>query len=320
MFKKLLKRCLFFLNLILRYLDYCFAKKPKAIFSPLFIIGAPRSGTTLTYQIITQQFKVAYFNHLMALFYGMPNIIIHLSNLFISNKKINYDSYHGCIKGALSPSESANYWFQWFPYDGKLGHYVNSNKINLSHYQSLLNSINSITTTAQSPIVFKSLYLGMVTGVLARIFPTAKFIFVRRELLMICQSLYIARMKQKNPNNWWSIKVPHYRSLLSEPIWKQVVEQVFFTEKIIEDDLKKHAKGRYIEVNYKNFCLNTQETLQSIENLVGDDYEERNNSKPTSFTLSEERILSDDMLNKMSTHLDYLIVHQENLFLEIMKA
>ena len=44
----------------------------KLEYPPIFIIGAPRSGSTLLYQVLTDYFEVGYISNLHAHFFGSP--------------------------------------------------------------------------------------------------------------------------------------------------------------------------------------------------------------------------------------------------------
>jgi len=310
MIKMILKDGLIKVNKAVACIDQFFMAEVKEDTPPpLFIIGVPRSGTTLTYQMITQQLQVGYFTAVMGYLYGMPNIIARLIRPFLDRETPPiFESHYGKIKGFFSPSEHANYWFQWFPSNSNLGHYVEPDEINLQDYYSLKKSIQSITVIMQKPMVFKSLYLGMTAGILAQIFPKARFICVRRDHFMTCQSLLLARYKQNNPQKWWSIKPPYYKSLLSFPIWKQVTEQVFYTEKIILRDLKQYAPERYLELYYEDVCKKPQEIIRNIIDwLEPIGYQACKDMRiPKKFTLSQKIFLDEIMVLRIMDHLEIL--------------
>ena len=307
--KDILKRSLIYTNSFLGYVDHIFSvntiENPPP---PLFIVGVPRSGTTLTYQIVTQQLEVAYFTVAMGFLYGIPNITNRLMRPLLGRPTPVFKSHYGNTKGLLSPSEHANYWFQWFPYNDKMGHYVKPDKINLEDYESLQRSIESITSILQKPMVFKCLYLDMVVGVLAQIFPKAKFLFVRRDHIMNCQSLLSGRLQQKKPAEWWSVKPPGYKNLMSLPIWQQITNQVFLTENIIARDLKKYATGRYFEIHYEEICQTPQQIVKDIIEWVNHDkYKAYQDTKiPRRFTVSKRKSLSNFMSTQIKEYYDLL--------------
>ncbi|MCP3928809.1 MAG: sulfotransferase [Bacteroidetes bacterium] len=307
--KDILKHSLIKLNECLVSIDRFFAASSVGkIPPPLFIVGVPRSGTTLTYQMLTQQLQVGYFTAIMGYLYGMSNMVNLIIRPLLRRPEPIFHSNYGNIKGILSPSEHPNFWFQWFPSDGDLGHYVKPDGINLRNYESLKQSVESITVIMRKPMVFKCLYLDMTVGTLAQIFPGAKFIFVRRDLFMNCQSILLGRLKQKNPKEWWSVKMPHYERLLSLPIWQQVTQQVFHTDRIILKDLKQYAPGRFIELQYEEICQNPQKIIHDITNwLKPAGYKPFDDMRiPEFFHQSQKISLSENMALQIKVNLDLL--------------
>ena len=84
-------------------------------FPPIFILGPPRSGSTLAMQVITEAFNLGYISN------------FHCKNLFSLKytdedfkKKIDhrtpsdFESYHGDAKGETAPAECGNWWYQFF--------------------------------------------------------------------------------------------------------------------------------------------------------------------------------------------------------------
>ncbi len=295
-------------NNLLSTFDPYLSQSGPSVGAPLFIVGAPRSGTTLTYQVITQQLRVGYFTSIMNYFYGAPNLVSRVLKPFYNRPAPIFSSTFGKTDKILSPAENANFWFQWFPRDSKQGHYVDPVDLQLEFYKDLIASVGSISCINEKPMVFKNLYLSMVVGALAQIFADARFIFVRRDRIYTCQSLFKARLKKTKPENWWSIKVPQYRKLLSMPLWYQVVDQVVCTENIIQDDLDRFAPSRYMTISYEDLCAQPQHVIRSIgEWLSRVGYVAYADVRlPERFCVSREKTLSDDLVEKMSKRLESL--------------
>ena len=261
----MLRYCLESFNHLIHPLDAWFAvdaSMPDP--PPLFILGAPRSGTTLAYQVITQQFQISYFTAPLGYAYGLANWVTRLLRSHIGRPVPVFESHYGQVKGILAPSEHAGYWFQWFPRDGPLGHYVDPTHIQLADYTGLQRSLASLTAIAGKPWVFKNLYLGMVCGVLAQILPEARFIFVHRDPLLICQSVLLGRLRQPDKAAWWSVKPPNYWEWLSLPLWQQVTRQVFHTQWLIEKDLATYAANRTLFIDYNELCLTPSSMLTRL--------------------------------------------------------
>lgn len=295
-------------NKILSPFDCYFSKSGLPAGPPLFIVGAPRSGTTLTYQLITQQMKVGYFTGVMNHLYGIPNFVTRTLRPFHHRPAPIFDSVYGKIAGVFSPAENANFWFQWFPRDGEQGHYVEPVGLRLDFYRELKATVDSISRIAGKQMVFKSTYLSMVVGALAQIFTEARFIFVRRDRFYTCQSLLLGRLKRSNPNEWWSVKIPQYRELLSMPLWYQVVDQVVCTESIIQRDLDRFAPDRNLILYYDDLCKRPRQVIKLIEEWLSPlGYVSYADVRvPETFDISNEKILSVDLIEKINNRLRIL--------------
>lgn len=232
--------------------------------APLFIIGPPRSGTTLTYQVITQQLQVGYFTAPFGYLYGMPRLLAWGLRRLTRRPEPVFESRHGRIPGFLAPSEHANFWFRWFPRDGSQGQYVAGAAIDVNRYAGLRSDIAAIGRILERPLVFKNVYLSVTAGALAHLFPRARFLVVERDPLLICQSLLRARIARPDPTIWWSVRPPGYHDWLALPLWQQVARQVHATTTIIRRELADHAPGRVIDLPYERLCAEPRQVIADL--------------------------------------------------------
>ena len=71
--KKIVKKSIYWGHKTTSILDSQFLKKEiKCQWPPIFILGAPRSGTTLIYQLLISNFRFAYFPNIANTFYMCP--------------------------------------------------------------------------------------------------------------------------------------------------------------------------------------------------------------------------------------------------------
>ena len=92
------------------------------------------------------------------------------------------------------------------------------------------------------------------------------------------------------------------------PLWQQVAEQVFHTERIIGRDLRHYAQGRFLEVRYEELCEQPRRTVAKLQDWLGawGDYSYSDMRVPDSFKLSQGVSLPDDVTVKMQDHLNKL--------------
>lgn len=290
------------INRLLRPVDTLFEpREPFQSFPPLFILGAPRSGSTLTYQVITQYFRVGYMTVPLAYVHGLANLVCRLLRPWFGRPAAVFESSYGHVPGLLAPSEHAHFWYQWFPEDKELGHYHDPEMLNLDAYTELQRSLDSLAAILGRPWVFKNLYLSMSAGALSRVLPQARFLLVKRDPLMVYQSVLRGRECRAGAG-WWSVKPPHYREWLPLPLWQQVVRQVFYADAIPRRDLQRYAPGRFLEIEYSELCRDPYGCMQQLQNwLAPIGYEPYSDSAiPREFTVSDKLYIDHAQLQMVS--------------------
>ncbi|MFE8032939.1 sulfotransferase family protein [Thiohalocapsa marina] len=258
------------LNRLLHPLDAFFRVKPQQSSPPpLFIIGAPRSGTTLTYQLLTQHFKLGYMTAPVAYTCGVANLSTRALRPWLGRPKSGFESHYGQITGIFSPSEHHNYWARWFPETVDLGHYSDPYTADMARFEGLETDLASLSAILERPLIFKNLYLSISAGLVARILPHARFLIIKRDPLLVCQSILRRREQLPDPRKWWSVKPPHYRAWLDLPLWQQVARQVFYANALPSRDLACFARGRFTEVDYVEVCRQPRVWLDRMEGWLG---------------------------------------------------
>ncbi|HEX9626848.1 MAG TPA: sulfotransferase [Acidiferrobacterales bacterium] len=300
----LVRRMMSIVNRVLAVVDPLFSADGPAQPDPLFIVGAPRSGTTLVYQIVTQQFRCAYFTRQFNYAYGAPNLLARMLRPFCRRPAAVFESNYGSIAGWRAPAEIGNFWFRWLPQDGVDGHYVEPREGALDDYGRMRDTVGSLARIFGAPLVFKSVYLSMAIGVLAAIFPDARFVFVRRDPFFTSQSILVGRLKRRDPDAWWSVKIPGYRDLAGQPLWYQATEQVCATERIVERDLARHADGRHFVINYEELCARPRDIVERLAAWLPEGFERyADPALPDAFPVSRRITVSEETADRIRTQL-----------------
>lgn len=232
-------------------------------YPPVFIIGAPRTGSTIFYQVITNCWDISYINNFESIFYRNILVGVILSqNIFNNKHHNNFKSYHGATKGYNSPNEFGSFWYRWFPQDR---HFVEADELTELQKREMRHVVSAMIALKKKPLFFKNMNCGQRIGVLSQIFPEALFIYCTRNPLYIAQSLLETRKRvYGNYNTWWSIMPKEYHKLqLLRPV-EQVVAQIYYIEKQIKKDLEKYYSGKWIELTYEHFAENPLQQLEAI--------------------------------------------------------
>lgn len=230
---------------------------------PIFIIGSPRSGSTLLYQLVTNLFDVSYISNFTSLFYHSLITGFQLQHLLFAPRPHNqYRSYNGHTKGLRGPHECGKFWYQWFPTQQ---HFVAGDEYDPDHYQSLRQTVSAITTASQKPLLFKNLNCGQRLQILAQLMPDALFIYCKRDPLYIAQSLLEGRLRvYGDRNEWWSVMPHNYAPLKELPYHQQIVGQIYHLQQQIECDLLLYPQKQRLELHYETFSADPTSVVQQL--------------------------------------------------------
>ncbi|MBD3375615.1 hypothetical protein GF406_11315 [candidate division KSB1 bacterium] len=230
-------------------------------FPPIFIIGAPRSGTTLIYQAFIYYFDIAYMTNLMAELYHAPLLATAFSKFTVS--KNEFHSLYGKTSGLWGPHEGGQFWYRWFPRAPHV--YVGPNEMAQSVKASLAHTVHKMSKIAGQPMFFKNTFHTMRIAPLLEIFPDCLFIISHRDPADTAQSILQARIQNfGSPEPWWSVPPQEFSIIKAHPYWDQVVEQVYFCYRQIEAD-RKRAPDRFFDLSYREFCQQPNASLERMK-------------------------------------------------------
>lgn len=236
--------------------------------SSLFILASPRTGSTLIYQVLANLFDFVYFSNIINdKFYDNPykGFINTFDKHSKKVKNISYKSTFGKTTGQTAPSEASYVFRNWFgglhPSQTESRYCISGKK------EHMISSFEKIVEYSEMPILVKNAWNCFRIEEISNSLVDSKFIWLRRDLARSAFSDLKAKYIQGDIYKWNSATVANYKDIQKRPYWEQVVEQQYEYNKSIEQDLKKYASDRHIEIWFEDFCENLQEELSKIESL-----------------------------------------------------
>ncbi|WP_259248951.1 sulfotransferase family protein [Salinibacter ruber] len=239
---------------------------------PVFIVGSPRSGTTLLYQLLARETKAAYVSNFVSRFWGSPVVGAHLYDLvYHEDSKIPLTSRVGRTPGPHSPHEFAwfwQYWCDWPDVDD-----VSTDVLEAFPWERIRREIRGLSQYFGSPLVLKSLnYTNYQIDWLSETFPNAKFLWIRRDPLFTVQSMFKVRKRvQPDPHKWWSIRPSDYTNYLGQSLLNQVCHQYNDIINTIRESFVQLENRKKHTVTYESLTENTIEEIWNISRFVGVD-------------------------------------------------
>lgn len=218
---------------------------------PIFIVGAPRTGSTILYQALTNVYQFAYIDNTACAWYRNLRFGLWLSQRKYGSKPHNnFKAEHGNTQkfGGHAPSECGHFWYRWLPQDR---HFIDHHEVTDSMVAGIRNEILGASAYLNKPLLFKNLNAGQRLRLIHRCFPNAKIIFVRRDPRFVIRSILRGRKKVGiGKSRWWGIMPKNFKNLLSLPEDSMCAAQVYYLEKQIEDDLSLFPSKNVQEVHY----------------------------------------------------------------------
>lgn len=225
----------------------------------IFVVGAPRSGTTLLYQTLAHFLPVTYFTNWSALFPRAPITANQVASRFLRTKRFDDRSFYGNVAGLAAPNDGFHVWNRWLGAD----RYRALQQISASAEREMKTFFNAWHGAFAKPFLNKNNRNTDCIALLAAIFEHAYFIEVRRHPVYVAQSLLLARQRiQGSKAIGWGLRSANAAS--GKSYVDEVCEQVFAIETKLRADKRRVPPGRLMEISYERFCENPRSVVQRI--------------------------------------------------------
>ena len=274
-------------------------RTPKV--TPIFIIGSPRTGSTVLYQLVVGTFGLPYISNFTNEYFAK----IPLTGLFIQkffSPNISLESSYGKTRGRFSPSEGSNLMKHWF--GGDQPSQIKSNKILPGREKSLHRTLKiSEMIYRGKSLVIKNAWNCFRIPYLAETFPSAKFIWIRRDIYHAALSDLKARQITKGSLSEWNSATPaNVEELQTLPPHEQVIENQYEFNHAICDALLDLEGDRTLEIWYEDLIDDGRKQMNRISSFL----HLEKNEEPKALTASDTNgtQLSETTLNEMQSFID----------------
>lgn len=235
----------------------------------VFIIGPPRSGTSLFYELLVTKFHFAYLSNLAHRLYRTPAAATHLGRGVIRNWTGNYASTHGHIGGWGAPCEGGWFWQRWLPECDV----IDEHDLDGRSIGEMRRTIAAISHTLEAPFVSKNVDHSVQMRALNSIFPGCTFIEIQRNDADCVRSILKLRRDvsgERNPKQWLSVKPQGWEYFRDADPVKQVCAQVLLTKRSIEESAQRIDPRRRCVVQYDRLCANPEAEIQKVAAFLRD--------------------------------------------------
>jgi len=233
-------------------------------YPPVFFIGAPRSGSTLAVQVVTDAFDFGYISNRHCAWFGAPALAERCFRPLKKKPQSDYFSQQGQTSGDYAPSECGRWWYRFFR---RHPPYVRLDEVSARKMRQFRGSVVALTNAFDRPVLFKNLYASLRIQAIAHYIPESLFIVIHRNEVDAAHSILESRYKRFGVyDKWFSVEPPEVEDLKKLPVAEQAIEQVRHIYTTIGRDLKRAEvpEKQVFHLDYESFCLDVYSELDKL--------------------------------------------------------
>ena len=241
------------------------AQQAKNRWPHIFILGAPRSGTSLFYELMVAGFHFAYFSNLAHRFYKTPLAVSWLGRRMIATHDATYESDYGHIKGWSAPNEGGWIWQRWL----EDGPWTDERMLTSLPADEIRATLAGISAISAAPFINKNVMHSNRVRLLDALFPDCLFVEVRRDAKDTARSIIRAQQRDKGPkrnhDEWWSVRPSNAGG---KTLIERTCRQVIGVSQDIARDCSHVGPTRLFSVDYEKLCANPRGTLADVARFL----------------------------------------------------
>jgi len=220
------------------------------------VVGAPRSGTSLVFELLVTRGRFAYFSNAAHRFWKTPAAATRLFRGAIRNWRGDLTSSYGHIPGWGAPSEAGWVWGRWTPEETTLTA-RDAARVDL---ETMRRTVGAVSEALGAPFVSKNVMHGVHLELLREAFSEMALIHVRRDVADNARSLLRARESEGDAARWISVRPEGWENARSQAPAAQCAEQVRLIDAQIERDATRWSIPR-IEIEYDAVCERPRDVI-----------------------------------------------------------
>lgn len=235
--------------------------------TPVFILGAPRSGTTLLYQLLVEGLDVGWLANAHMESPSDVSRIERRERPRSRRSSSDFESAHGATAGDWGPSEAGAFWYRFFPRRPHQAHDADATRARTRAIRAV---VREFMDACGAPVVFKNVFNSLRVPVLAASLPEARFVLIERDPAANARSLLAGRARRGDLDAWWSAEPDGADSLRGATPAEQVVWQVERMNEVARRELEVLHPDRSLVVDYADLCRDPRAVLTRIHDWLED--------------------------------------------------
>jgi hypothetical protein len=230
---------------------------------PVFIVGLPRSGSTLLYQVLARGLRVSYLCNAAVRFGRAPAFVTTwLGKTKALAPPNRYESRYGETKGLLAPAQGSSVWSRWFR---EKQSYLTTAGVPPEAYTEMRATVACVEEAGGGPFINKAQGHSVRILPLCEAFPQALFVKIKRDYTQVAASILRGKREVFGDDSaWFSAQPSCYESLVGADPYGQIAGQIFGLENDMARDLAAVGHDRVLDVEYEGLCADPRGVIKRV--------------------------------------------------------
>jgi LPS sulfotransferase NodH len=232
----------------------------------VFVLGLPRSGTTLLSQLLAYCLDAGYVNNFAARFWRAPVHGIRLARLIAGEaEEPSFESDYARTRSLLDIHEWGYFWRFWLrkhSFDDVVHAREREDEID---WAGLRLTLANVQHEFGKPLVAKNMLGAYHLPRLRRELGPVVYVLIERDPLDAAVSILDARRKNyDDPRAWWSYIPPEYPLLKDRDEWEQIAGQIHYLGRFYDRALAEVGEDAVVRVTYERLTRDPASVLAAV--------------------------------------------------------
>lgn len=237
----------------------------------VFIVGVPRSGTTVLYQLLSALLDVGYVSNYVARYWMAPvaGSVLYRRRFGDAPPTLSLDSNLGAAPGPDAPHEFSWFWQFWASLESS-DHLTDAELARID-WAPVVEEVQALAGWHRATLALKCLnHVNYHIPWFASLFPSSHFVHIRRTPDYVVQSILEARARRYGTErHWWSIRPRDHRAWRDRDPVAQVCHQVVDCTGAIERGLADLPAARRHALDYEALVRSPGDVLDGLARELG---------------------------------------------------
>ena len=263
----------------------------------VWVVGTPRSGTTLAATVLRHTLDLGYVTNVAARFPTNPVVGMMLAEtLRVHAPDSGGPEFDiGRTRGLDGDHEFGMFWTRWLRLDETPdgSHRLGDAQRDAVDIEGLRATLHAMIGVVDHPLLLRNVICGLNASLLARVHEQSVFVEVRRDPIDTAWSILRCRRERAGgEENWWSLRPSNWRRCAEAPT---PIEQVAGQVAGIRADLAEErarveaAGGRWVTLDYAALCADPCASARRVADAAWGGAIETRTDAPAVDTLTARR-------------------------------